>query len=297
MWNQWLGHMLSYHLSLSPPSYAQPISRPSSNPQLIIQRVIEEIKGAPLMHPSSQPVFISFEQRNRYSLSAEEACDEIPSDAYDIDLDEDGPLREEYLPRRRMSKGNSTSQRPAPMVERSQREFREPKPSPNESTLPPPSKWSPGADEPIRRVGDRPALYMPVQPSIAPLYPNSVPAVCWAPAYSVAVKPCPDYSSAPSKSSAPSNSSFCSQPVNAPSFLQPCYNANAFSPSNSGFWYQQIGFHYRNGDVRMSFDGTGYTSQSMANWPSVESYGPTVAPRVLFGPHPSINYPASWIRA
>lgn len=290
--------MLSYNFSLSSPSYAQPISRPSSNPQSIIRRVIEEIKGAPGLHPSSQPVFLSFEQRGKESLSGAETCDEASGEAYDIDLDEDGPLREEYLPRRRVSNGSSTSQHTASRAERVRSGFRESKTTPNESTLPPPSKWSPAADEPIRRVGDRPALYMPVQPSIASLHANPVSAVCWAPAMAyVAVKPRPDYSSASSKLPAPSNEGFYSQAVNPPSHSQPCCNADAFSLPDSAFWYPQFGFHYRAGDVRMSFDGTGYTSQPMANWPSVEPYGYTPAPRVLFGPHPPINYPASWIRA
>ena len=58
----------------------------------------------------------------------------------DINLDEDGPLREEYLPRRRTngkvgfsSSANSTAQH----------------------SLPPPAKWSPAADEPIFRDRQR----------------------------------------------------------------------------------------------------------------------------------------------
>ncbi|OJA15286.1 hypothetical protein AZE42_00928 [Rhizopogon vesiculosus] len=293
MWDQWLGHTLSYHISLSPPSYSQPISRPSSNPQSFVRRIIEEIRGAPRMHPSSRPVFLSFDQRSKGKLSGGVTCDEASGEGYDIDLDEDGPLRQEYLPKRRVSSGSSTSQCATSRVEGVQKELREPKASPNESTLPPPSKWSPAADEPIRRVGDRPALYMPVQP----LYANSVSGVCWAPAMTyVAVKPRPDYSSA--SKPIPSNDSFYSQAVNPQLHPQPCCNADAIPPSNPGFWYPQFGFHYPpDGDVRMSFDGTGHTSQPMGNWPSVEPYGFTPAPRVLFGPHPPINYPASWIRA
>ncbi|KAG1820438.1 uncharacterized protein BJ212DRAFT_1266049 [Suillus subaureus] len=285
-WRQWLGHMFSYHVSLSPPPYAQPISRPSSNPQSIVRKVIEEIMEAPLTHPSSEPVFLSFEQRNKTKFNETETCAEPSHEAYDIDLDEDGPLREEYLPRRRVSNGSDTSRRSTELTSRVEVERRELRESATRNALPPPSKWSPAADEPIHRASERPALYMPVQP----------PAVCWAPAVAyVPVKLPPDYSSVPySKPAAPSNDYYYSQSV-PPS--QPRCDADAFSPPNSAYSYP-IGFDYQCGHVRMSFDGTGYPSQPMANsnWPSAEAYG-FPAPRVLFGPHPPINYQSSWVRA
>lgn len=290
-WRQWLGHMFAYHVSLSPPPYAQPISRPSSNPQSIVRKVIEEIMEAPLTHPSSEPVFLSFEQRSKTKLNGAETCADVSHETYDIDLDEDGPLREEYLPRRRVSNGSAKSRRSSELplrAEAERRELREPTTSQNRNTLPPPSKWSPAADEPIRRASDRPALYMPVQP----------PAVCWAPAVAyVPVKLPPDYSSVSySKPAASSNDYYYSQSVIAQPPSQPrC--ADAFSPPNSGYSYP-IGFDYQCGHVRMSFDGTGYPSQPMtnSNWPSAEAYG-FPAPRVLFGPHPPINYQLSWVRA
>ncbi|KAG1773963.1 hypothetical protein EDD22DRAFT_946825 [Suillus occidentalis] len=252
-WRQWLGHMFAYHVSLSPPPYAQPISRPSSKSSI------------------NQPVFLSFEQRSKTKLNGAETCAEVSHEAYDIDLDEDGPLREEYLPKRRVSNGSVNSRH----IE-------------HRNALPPPSKWSPAADEPIRRASDRPALYMPVQ----------APAVCWAPAVAyVPVKLPPDYSSVSySKPAVPSNDYYYSQSVIAqPPSQRRC--ADAFSPPNSGYSYP-IGFDYQCGHVRMSFDGTGYPSQPMtnSNWPSTEAYGFT-APRVLFGPHPPINYQSSWVRA
>ncbi|KAG0705422.1 hypothetical protein DFH29DRAFT_799990 [Suillus ampliporus] len=280
VWYQWLGHMFSYHLSLSPPSYAQPISRPSSNPQSIVRKTIEEIMEAPRSHPSSEPVFLGFEQRSKEKLTSHEP--------YDIDLDEDGPLRQEYLPRRSVSNGSSMSRRSAgsaSRIEGERKELRESMTSQNGTTLPPPSKWSPAADEPIRRAGDRPALYMPVQP----------PAVCWASAIAyVPVKL--EYSSVSYSKPAPSNDYYYPQSVIVQPPSQPCCNADPFSPPNSGFSYPHVGFDYPCGQVRMSFDGTGYASQPMANWPSAEPYG-FAAPRVLFGPHPPINYQPSWIRA
>ncbi|KAG1753796.1 uncharacterized protein EDB91DRAFT_417717 [Suillus paluster] len=286
-WRQWLGHMFSYHVSLSPPSHAQPISRPSSNPQSIVRRIIEEIMEAPLSHPSSEPVFLSFEQRSKEKLNGPETRVEASHEAYDIDLDEDGPLREEYLPRRRVSNGSSMSRRTAESASRAdgeRRELRESVTSHNGTALPPPSKWSPAADEPLRRVGDRPALYMPVQP----------PAVCWASAIAyVPAKPPPDYSSASYSKPAPSNDYYYPQSVIVQPPSQPYCTADAFSAPNSSY---HVGFDYPCGHVRMSFDGTGYASQPRAHWSSAEPYG-FAAPRVLFGPHPPINYQPSWIRA
>lgn len=246
---------------------------------------------APLTHPSSEPVFLSFEQRSKTKLNGAETCAEVSHEAYDINLDEDGPLREEYLPRRRVSSGSANSRRSSELALRAdveRNELRELATSQNRNALPPPSKWSPAADEPIRRASDRPALYMPVQP----------PAVCWAPAVAyVPVKLPPDISSVSySKPAVPSNDYYYSQSVIAQPPSQPrC--ADAFSPPNSGYSYP-IGFDYQCGHVRMSFDGTGYPSQPMtnSNWPSAEAYG-FPAPRVLFGPHPPINYQSSWVRA
>lgn len=130
-------HIQSHHLSSIPPSHVQPISRPSSNPHLIIGKTIEDIIQTRLAaSPFPQPAFLGLEQRKKERLENEKAMD-------NINLDEDGPLREEYLPRRRTngfvgeegfpSSGNSTSQH----------------------NLPPPSKWSPAGDEPIMRDRQR----------------------------------------------------------------------------------------------------------------------------------------------
>jgi hypothetical protein len=64
----------------------------------------------------------------------------------DIDLDEDGPLRQEYLPRRRVSRHNSL--RSCSSLDTSTS-------TQSDRFLPPPAKWSPHADEPLLR--SRPA--------------------------------------------------------------------------------------------------------------------------------------------
>jgi len=145
-WSHWLSHVLSYHSSLAPPGRPQPISRPSSNPHSIVRRSIEEIVHASSTFKatgaSPQPVFLGLEDRLRERLEKEAAMDVL-----EIDLDEDGPLKEEYLPKRRASKltsqnaqlgENWSASEPAPI-----------------KVLPPPAKWSPAGDEPILRDRNR----------------------------------------------------------------------------------------------------------------------------------------------
>ncbi|TFK27023.1 hypothetical protein FA15DRAFT_236766 [Coprinopsis marcescibilis] len=161
-WSQWMSHLKSYHMSLAP-SQLQPIGRPSSNPHSIIRKSIDEIMQAPSVidqGPIPQPVFLGIEERKKQRF------DEVQSDVHDINLDEDGPLREEYLPKRRTTSGQEIPviavaidnlgdhdtihvARPAPMQE-----------------LPPPAKWSPSGDEPILRDRNRSSgHYVAVQPS------------------------------------------------------------------------------------------------------------------------------------
>src|SRR5258705_5114179 len=93
---------MAHHISLMSPGRPQPISRPSSNPHTIVRRAIEEIIQTPVAPKSTagvpQPVFLGFEER----LREKEAT--MAVDVLEIDLDEDGPLREEYLPKRRASR-------------------------------------------------------------------------------------------------------------------------------------------------------------------------------------------------
>lgn len=146
-WSKWLSHLHSYHVSLSSPSYPQPISRPSSNPHSIIRRTIEELLQVPnCSEPTSnlsQPIFLGLEERLRERAEKEEA---MAMEA-EIDLDEDGPLREEYLPKRRASKLQPTVTQTADKWGTSGMSVTK--------ALPPPAKWSPAGDEPILRNSNR----------------------------------------------------------------------------------------------------------------------------------------------
>lgn len=176
-WSQWLTHILSYHTSLSSPGHPQPISRPGSSPHAIIRKVIEEVAEASanpcLTADLPEPVFIGLEERRREKLEKELQASEV----LEIDLDEDGPLREEYVPRRRSTRNSQTGGRNSQtggvptsnqIVENTWNRTT----TQTEKRLPPPAKWSPAGDEPILRERNRPSShYVAVQaPHIVP-YP------------------------------------------------------------------------------------------------------------------------------
>ena len=128
---------------------------------MVIRRLLEETSHAASTAsvPGSHPVFIGLEERRRAQLVKDKT---IANDIMDIDLDEDGPLREEYMPRRRSTLSTA-----------SMRAFQEqiPRDAPTSKVskmLPPPAKWSPAGDEPILRERNRMSgQYLPVQPTPA----------------------------------------------------------------------------------------------------------------------------------
>lgn len=84
-----------------------------------------------------EPIFIGIEETQKDRHATARAYEE-GVDMLEIDLDEDGPLREEYLPRRRVSgSGQSQSHRRRDSVHDL------------DARLPPPARWSPEADEPL----------------------------------------------------------------------------------------------------------------------------------------------------
>lgn len=142
-WAQWLDYLQTYHRSLAP--YPEPIGPPKVTPHATIRRRIEELIEVCLPPLTTgviqQPVFLGLAEHKgeRERLNREHTA------VFNVDLDEDGPLREEYLPR----------SRPISNVEISKRQCDN---SPRH--LPPPAIWSPAADPPIYRV--RP-VYQAVQ--------------------------------------------------------------------------------------------------------------------------------------
>ncbi|KAH7930028.1 hypothetical protein BV22DRAFT_1125195 [Leucogyrophana mollusca] len=310
-WSEWLGHLFSYHQSLSSQAHPQPISRPFSSPHSIIRKTIEEIAAAP--HSSSDPVFLGLEQRTREKLGLDEGLYDRYTEGPEIDLDEDGPLREEYLPKRRVSNGSSYSRHdalanPIPQLGMDYVE--------NHGlrhqvgiALPPPAKWSPAGDEPIFR--DRNAAsgrYMAVQPSLAPQFalPAPVPYQCWpsGTAYVSLIKGPPGASC----TFAPFHQGFSHYPISYPcgvttnvshirSQSQSYCDSENFAASNHSHSYPQCRYGYRCSDIRTAADEMGMPSQVDPSWPSMERYGYEAAYRPPFGPHPSISHHSTWPRA
>jgi hypothetical protein len=114
-----------------------------------------------------QPVFIGLEERKQEKLDQHQTS---VTDVLEIDLDEDGPLREEYLPKRRVSvAGSVRSTRSAQPQGDNAKEWEQRSGRETENPLPPPAKWSPAGDEPIHREKNRASgQYTAVQP---PIYP------------------------------------------------------------------------------------------------------------------------------
>jgi hypothetical protein len=197
-WVGWVSELTAFHASTSP--YPSPISR-SASPQALIRVALDELVQACTRASCAldccqggsvtEPVFIGIEERRR-EREAQQAAHH-----FDIDLDEDGPLPEEYVPRRRVK---TTS------LDRACRSRDEP---PRRSSLildastanrllPPPARWSPAADELFMRRDDRrlaaPTYVQPSRtfelPPPAPLLRQPPPApVPVAPRWAVAPAP------------------------------------------------------------------------------------------------------------
>ncbi|KAI9574902.1 hypothetical protein HD554DRAFT_2325417 [Boletus coccyginus] len=295
-WSQWLSHLLSYHHSLTTTTYPQPIARPASNPNGILRKTIQEIMEAPLGHSMNEPVFLGVEQRLREKLGPE---------TFDIDLDEDGPLREEYLPRRRVSNGGSCghsselrndSQNGAPvhfpML-----------PLQGSMNLPPPAKWSPAGDEPICRSSGRIApMYLPVQPSLAPHYVGTVPTVYHP--WPTTGPPYPPFGHLPegdyTANTLPIPPYTYWAPTSCPSAMQhpyPVCAADYYAGPNHVRGYSLGGFDYMCSDIRLSSDGTGCHTQPTASWTPLHQYSYVASRRSLAAHSPPLNPRPTWIRA
>ncbi len=110
--------------------FPQPISRPSTSPHVIVRQAIEMLLNTQEVECGCRPqqcqcppipAFVSLDEHKKETAGVQDAYLE---DVLEIDLDEDGPLREEYLPRRRL---NSKTRYTAEMYTR------------NNHVLPPPA--------------------------------------------------------------------------------------------------------------------------------------------------------------
>ena len=159
-WNSWLTHMMRYHVSLASPAFPQPIGRPSTSPHTIVRKALETVADASIIRDDEMPslmppvpVFVNLEDQQKEKARVELPMEE-DVDVLEIDLDEDGPLREEYLPKRRISSASNGRR-----VQSRERVVD------MDRMLPPPAKWSPEADEPISRGQRRVPQHFAVAPA------------------------------------------------------------------------------------------------------------------------------------
>ena len=138
--------------------FPTPIRRPSSaDGSALVRKFIDELS---ILHGKlgvsngvvpPQPVFSPLLTTD---VETPVTTDTMSSGSFEIDLDEDGPLREEYVPKRRASQrsvGFRNSYDARSSVH-------------NVPLLPPPSEWSPQADPPVGERRGRRDVYLPVEP-------------------------------------------------------------------------------------------------------------------------------------
>lgn len=315
-WSQWLLHLVSYNQYSSSPLHPQPISRPSTNPYAIVRKALDEIIQAPAAcsyNPASpQPVFIGLDERKRERMEKEQAqC----VDVLEIDLDEDGPLREEYLPKRRFSGAESA---------RSLISIEVPPPPPHaaadmaqnwqernvmDKALPPPARWSPAADEPILRERNRASgHYVAVQPPLHPsmiqyqMAPNYHPShelgyahQNWPPVGTfVTVKPQPVigyvFDAPPLPVSYPFVTTLALSHSRSHSLSYDQDNSHSRNRLRS---CSQSQFEYPRHDTHMAPGKLAPSIEIDARWPAPVHYG--YPPLALAG-HPGGHVPTAWLR-
>jgi hypothetical protein len=317
-WCQWLSHLLSYHISLSSPSHPQPISRPSTNPHSIIRKTIEELIQAPAACSQShlarpEPVFLGLEERKKEKLEKEQAMAENYVDVLEIDLDEDGPLREEYLPKRRISAAGSMRgphgvpvARPAEMTQvwDSRVDVR----LVHMEKLPPPAKWSPAGDEPILRERNRASgHYVAVQPPLLGPY-NAFPYgdsgyQNWMGNGYAVKQPAPlGYAYDPASAHVP-QTTYHPYPFALPMPLAHSrshslsYSQDNSHAHNRPRTYSQSRYEYRYSDIRMAANELAPLPAHDAHWGAPSDPYAYSAPYIqTFVPHPGLNYQPPWLR-
>ncbi|KAG6329093.1 hypothetical protein ID866_9996 [Astraeus odoratus] len=296
-WADWLKHLLSYHHSLSVSLYPQPISRPSMSPHSIIRKTIQEIMEAPLGHPSAEPVFLGVEQRLREKFGFTTSCGD--TDSLDIDLDEDGPLREEYLPRRRASDG--TSSRRTGFGSCPSQQSRHP-PSNQLAACPlPPARWSPIGNERSQYSADRiGAIYIPAHPSLPPRYGAPAPVMYQAwptgPATYFPLKPHGDSDYMGNYMLTSRNPCWCPAPhIRAPQQAQSCCCTDFYRSSTNSGGYSHGSLDRCCDETQTGIHTPGYPSYT-TSWvlPDHYNYAPSRQP---LGPHAPVNYQSNWLRA
>lgn len=296
-WAHWLTYLMSYHALLSSSVHPQPISRPSTNPHSIVRRAIIDIIQAPAacnFNPARpQPVFLGLEERRREKIEREHA---FTIDVLEIDLDEDGPLREEYLPRRRVSgaAANRTNLTRDGQVRDENWEIHKME---MEKSLPPPAKWSPSGDEPILRDRNRVSSNFPPHHPIAAFhhYPQAHELSYtnhWCNnTYVSSQAPLGYVVDVPSVPMQPSYPAGLVLPVaQTHSRSQSLCHDQDISQHNHMRSYSQSRFEYRCSDIRL-------TAHPYVNMEVDPAWSAAAFPYMTYTPYSGVNYHQSaWLR-
>lgn len=260
---------------------------------------------APLGHSMNEPVFLGVEQRLKEKLGLSALPHEPQT--FDIDLDEDGPLREEYLPKRRVSNGGCSSGHCSDLGNDTQNgALAHQRPMTSLQTgigLPPPAKWSPAGDEPICRSSGRTGpIYVPVQPPLGPHYVGTVPAIYhpW-PTAGLPYIPFGHHSEGDYTANAFSVPQYTYwTPISCPSAIQhpqPVCASDYYAGPNHVRGYSLGRFDYRCSDMGLLSDGTGCHPQPTASWTPLRQYGYVTSRQSLAARPPPLNHQSTWIRA
>ncbi|CAL1700888.1 unnamed protein product [Somion occarium] len=162
-----------------------------NSPHMIIRRSIDTLiqANSQWQENPQHPVFLGLDEKRKADEQLEQVYD---VDVLDIDLDEEGPLRLEYVPKRRVSGAGSAR------YSRSQERAMEP-----ERRLPPPARWSPAGDELInpkaqshQYMAPQPIMHMSAAPMLPPFRDTSQhPGWPWGPVHDYAPPPPPMFAS------------------------------------------------------------------------------------------------------
>jgi hypothetical protein len=232
-------------------------------------------------------------------------------------LDEDGPLREEYLPKRHVS--CTSSVRSVKSRDASNSKFRVSQADWEnrglgtvdvEKVLPPPAKWSPAADEPIfRERGRASGQYVAVQPPLPaahfaiplpPVYQQEIRYQNWPTSAScvpVGQHLAAGYAYGPSSQPLPAYTPYSyivPSQLHSRSHSLSCDHENC-QPRNHFRSHSQAVFGHRCGDIGIMANDVP-PHQSDAQWAAPASYGCTASYRQPFGPLPNANYQSTWLR-
>lgn len=142
-WEAWLFHLQHYQAMQSP--YPSPIGRPTSTDSNgLARKMISDLLHLQNQRPSPGAPIVPLFSPLLVCETEKELAAPGSFDPFDIDLDEDGPLKEEYVPKRRTSVMGSSNSADRHSLSLDLKDM------PLMSTpLPPPSEWSPQGDPPV----------------------------------------------------------------------------------------------------------------------------------------------------